>query len=321
MKQASFESRHRDFWQKCEALLNELESGKTGHHEQFLPAYRQLCQHIAIARHRGYSPHLVEYLNQLNWRGHQLLYKQRSSTLTGMFDFIRVGFPDAVRRHMPYVGLATALMYLPTILLIMLILWQPEWVFYLLDSHQLAQYEAMYDPGAEHIGRAREADSNVAMFGFYIQNNIGVAFRTFATGILFTVGSLFFLIFNGIFFGVIAGHLSHLGYSDTFWTFVIAHGAFEITAITFAGAAGIKLGFSLLAPGSLSRLVSLQNAAKDVVPILYGMTGMLVIAAFIEAFWSSNSSFSPTVKYSVGAVMWILVICYFTWSGKRYELR
>ena len=43
------------------------------------------------------------------------------------------------------------------------------------------------------------------MFGFYIRNNIGIAFRTFASGIFAGLGSVFFLALNGVFIGVAAG--------------------------------------------------------------------------------------------------------------------
>ena len=321
MKQVVFERRNQSFWDSYDQLVTAIEKGKQADYEAFVPAYRQLCQHIAVARHRGYSPHLIEFLNHLNWRGHQILYHRKSVTFSGIAKFIRYDFPQSVRDHASFFWVASLLMYLPSILMIALILWQPEWVYYLLDSHQIAQFEAMYDPTAEHIGRAREADSNVAMFGFYIQNNISVAFRTFATGLAVTLGSLFFLVFNGVYFGAVAGHLTEIGYSDTFWTFVIAHSSFEVTAIVLAGAAGIKLGFSLLSPGQLPRLNSLKKSAQAIVPILYGMIGMLVIAAFLEAFWSSNSALPVTVKYAVGAVMWLIVILYLTFSGRNHEPR
>ncbi|OZG75198.1 hypothetical protein BTA51_02090 [Hahella sp. CCB-MM4] len=319
MKQALFEQQHQSFWQEYAELVDALEKKQTCDFKRFVPAYRRLCQHIAIARHRGYSPHLVDFLNQLNWRGHQLLYQRPSMTWIGLMGFLRFGFPQAVRAHAKVISIASLLMYGPALVLIGLILWQPDWVYSLLDAHEVASFEAMYDPDSERLGEARDAESNVYMFGHYIQNNISVAFRTFATGIVFTLGSLFFLTLNGVFFGAVAGHLTHIGYTEPFWTFVVAHSAFEVTAITFAGAAGIKIGFALLAPGLQSRRQALQKASREVVPIIYGTILMLVIAAFIEAFWSSDHSFPPLVKYSVGAVMWILVLAYFTWAGRWRE--
>jgi uncharacterized membrane protein SpoIIM required for sporulation len=126
------------------------------------------------------------------------------------------------------------------------------------------------------------------------------------------------LFFNGLFIGSVAGHLTRLDYVDTFYPFVVGHSAFELTAIVFSGAAGLRLGYALLNPGQLSRRNSLRLAGREVIPMLYGIVLMLIIAAFIEAFWSSNAALPITVKYSVGAIFWILVLWY-SLSGRRHE--
>ena len=45
------------------------------------------------------------------------------------------------------------------------------------------------------------------MFGYYIRNNIGVAFQCFAGGLFAGLGTLFFLAYNGAFAGALAGYL------------------------------------------------------------------------------------------------------------------
>jgi hypothetical protein len=44
---------------------------------------------------------------------------------------------------------------------------------------------------------------------------------------------------------------------------------------------------------------------------------MLLIAAAIEAFWSSAQWIPLAVKYSIAAVCWIAVLTYFAWQGRR----
>jgi uncharacterized membrane protein SpoIIM required for sporulation len=181
-------------------------------------------------------------------------------------------------------------------------------------------FEEMYNPVNRTLGSARESDTNWQMFGFYISNNIGVSFRTFASGLLFGVGSIFFLVFNGLIFGAVAGHLTNVQYTETFFTFVVGHGSFELTAIVISGAAGLKLGYHLLNPGNRTRLDALKQAGSIAIRLVYGVIVMLVIAAFIEAFWSSNNILVAWQKYAVGAGLWILVIAYLTLSGRgRHE--
>src|SRR5690606_3247994 len=102
----------------------------------------------------------------------------------------------------------------------------------------------------------------------------------------------------------------------TFFTFVIGHGSFELTAIVIAGAAGLKLGYNLLNPGNRSRLDALKQAGKVAIRLIYGVIIMLVIAAFIEAFWSSNNILLPWQKYLAGTALWLVVIAYLTLSGR-----
>jgi len=185
------------------------------------------------------------------------------------------------------------------------------------DGETAAQFEEMYSDSADAIGSVRGADENWTMFGFYIKNNISVAFQCFAGGMIAGVGSMFFLIYNGVFGGAVGGYLTERGLSETFYSFVVTHAAFELTAIVLSGAAGLRLGHAMISPGRNTRLQSLVIAAKECMPIIYGFVVMLIIAAAIEAFWSSARWLPLAVKYSVAALCWIAVLLYLTLQGRR----
>ena len=178
-------------------------------------------------------------------------------------------------------------------------------------------FEEMYSPSAASIGRTRTASTDWMMFGFYIRNNIGVAFQSFAGGLFAGIGTLFFLAYNGAFSGALAGYLTERGLSHTFYAFVATHSAFELTAVALSGAAGLRIGRAVTAPGRLSRLQALVQAARDSAVLLYGVTGMLCVAAAIEAFWSSAVWIPPAVKYSVAGICWTTVFAYFALQGRR----
>ncbi|MEO8923517.1 MAG: stage II sporulation protein M, partial [Caldimonas sp.] len=155
-----------------------------------------------------------------------------------------------------------------------------------------------------------------AMFGHYIRNNVGIAFQCFAGGLFFGIGSLVTLALNGIMAGSVAGYLTSRGDGQNFYSFVVTHGAFELTAIVLAGAAGLVLGRSLLAPGRRTRLAALQQAARQAIVLVYGITAMLFVAAALEAFWSSARWVEPNVKFAVGGACWVAVIAYFVFQGR-----
>ncbi|MCV4272046.1 stage II sporulation protein M [Pseudomonas capsici] len=320
MKQSQFEARHQLHWQLFGERLDALERGKrdpeTG--ETFASDYRRICHQLALARERGYSSHLIDPLQQLAMRGHQQLYRHRSSFAAQFLGFLLAGFPRLVREQWRFVLVASLLFFGSLIGMGVLVYFFPDLIYSIVSPAQVSDMESMYDPAARRIGQAleRESSSDWMMFGYYIMNNIGIAFQTYASGLLFGLGSLFFLLFNGLMIGAVAGHLTQIGFGQTFWSFVVGHGAFELTAIALAGAAGLKLGWALLAPGRLTRAEALRQAARVSVQLIGGVILFLLIAAFIEAYWSSMTWPAPLIKYLVGAALWALVIAYLALAGR-----
>ncbi len=131
------------------------------------------------------------------------------------------------------------------------------------------------------------------------------------------IGSLFILCFNAGYLGIVTGHLINAGFAQTFFPFVIAHSAFEITAIIFSAYAGLLLGYRFFITKGLTRGASVKKAGRDAFPIITGSAIMLVIAAVIEAFWSSRHTFPFMLRITFGISMWILTLLYFLFAGRK----
>ena len=328
VRQSQFIKQHEDTWQRFEAWLDFQELNRFQKKSKKNPiekpedidlpdVYRKVCHHFALASSRMYNPVLVDKLNKLVVRGHHALYSTRSNFWESILAYFSVEFPRLVRQEWRVVLLAGALFYLPFIAIIVAIQYNPEMVYSVMDGPTVSGLETMYEPNRnERMGRERESDSDLYMFGFYIKHNIGIDFKMFAGGMLFGIGSLFFLLFNGVFLGAAFGHMTHLGYFDSFWGFVVGHGSFELTAMVLSGAAGLKLAQALIMPGRKSRNRALIDNGKIAVKIMYGVILMSVIAAFIEAFWSSTVM-PVMIKYVVAAILWSLVFGYFIFVGRN----
>ena len=320
MKQSVFESRQQPQWQAFAEQLKQLEQGKAkpGEMANFPRQYRRLCQHLALAQERGYSSYLVDSLQQLALRGHQQMYRHRGQLTANVLSFVLADFPRLVREQWRFVLIASLLFFGSLAGIALLVYLFPDLIYSIVSPQQVAEMQGMYDPDVSRLGRAAERASSEdwMMFGYYVMHNIGIALQTFAAGLLFGLGSVFFLIYNGLIIGAISGHLTEIGYGQTFWSFVIGHGAFELTAIALAGAAGLQLGWALIAPGQLPRSESLRLAARKSVQMLCGVMVFLLIAAFIEAYWSSTTQITPWVKYLVGAALWLVVAAYLTLAGR-----
>jgi len=309
MTALEFQTAHEDLWAELEQAVGLPERKLDP--QRFLALYRTCCEHLALAEARGFPSAITERLSIVTARAHQIVYRQSDFGIARIARVLLNRFPAMVRAHRGYVALSALLALGPAIALGLAVYHKPDLILSIVDGSTAARFEKMYDPSNAVLGRLRDAGSNWMMFGFYIMNNIGIAFQCYATGILFGVGSVYFIAMNGAFGGAIAGYVASAGFGGTFFPFVATHSAFELTAIVLCGAAGLRMGRAVLLPGRLRRTAALELAAKDTSIIVFGSAVMLVVAAALEAFWSSAAWITPTAKYSGAAACWILVTLFF----------
>jgi uncharacterized membrane protein SpoIIM required for sporulation len=145
---------------------------------------------------------------------------------------------------------------------------------------------------------------------FLITNNVTVAILAFGVGLFFGVGTVFVLAQNGLLLGVIGGALAAGGDGGFFVELVAAHGILELSCIVVAAAAGLRLGWALVHPGSLSRRAALVAEARPAVLMTVGIIPWLVIAGVIEAFVSRRGFAAmpmTIVGLTVGVGFWLLM--------------
>jgi uncharacterized membrane protein SpoIIM required for sporulation len=327
MTPLSFEQLYQHEWNELEASLDRASGRRPGRAQpaealsgaRVAVLYRRTCEHLALARARCYPTYIVDRLERLTASAHQVIYQRREFGLHRVREVVARDFPVAVRKQAAYVAVAAATFFVPMMVLGLLVYRDPELILSMVSADTAASFEEMYSPAAGSPGGSRTASTDWMMFGIYIRNNIGVAFQCFAGGLFLGLGALFFLAWNGAFFGAIAGYLTERGLSPTFYSFIATHSAFEVTAIVLAGAAGVRIGHQLLAPGRLTRLQSLVTATNESAVLLYGVTAMLLLAAAVEAFWSPATWLPAAAKYGVAALCWAAVLGYLAFQGRRAD--
>lgn len=321
IKQARFVATYEAVWRDFDALCQKMSDNKkplvAKERYAFVALYRQICEHYALASQRHYSPMLVEALQRRALLGHKLMYRPQKNHLGRLADFVWRVFPSEVRKNARLFWLSFALFYGPLALMAVACFLDEGLIYTLMPSRAVWDFEYMYNPENAALGRAedRSAQSDLAMFGHYIQNNVGIDFKIYASGVFFGVGTAFAAVYNGVAIGAVAGHLTGKGFGQTFWPFVAGHGSFELTAAVIATMAGFKLATPLLAPAPYSRKEAFLVAGRQSARLIFGAALMTFIAAFIEAFWSAKA-LPNGLKYSVAALLWALVAWYLLKAGK-----
>jgi uncharacterized membrane protein SpoIIM required for sporulation len=316
--QDEFVSLRRGDWDQ----LDKLTAGRDALYQLDGPAislaaalYRSLCADVTWCKTARYTPDLYAYLNGLAARSHGALYGARPFRMPGARALLFERFPRALRKNASFFAVAAALFLAPWALGGTIALFSPGLATKIIPVNMLEQMARDY---AKSIS-GRELPVDTGMAGFYVYNNVGIAFRCFATGIFFGLGSAFFLVYNGLVTGIVTGYVMHEGYGANIWTFMCGHAPFEITAIVVAGTAGLRMGWSLVDTGGITRVGSLRRSAPEIAYLVLGAASMLVIAAVIEAFWSPSHLPYP-VKWIASFVFTALVSCYLLLAGRSRSL-
>jgi uncharacterized membrane protein SpoIIM required for sporulation len=168
-----------------------------------------------------------------------------------------------------------------------------------------------------------EDSDQMAMFVQITTNNMKVAFLTFFVGFFFTIGTHILLFYNGVMLGAFQYFFKMKGLLVTSFLGIWIHGAFEISAIVIAGAAGITAGNGLLFPRSYTRLQSLQLSTKRGIKIMLSLIPFVIAAGFLESFVTHNYQTLPEwskwtlILFSFAVILFVYVF-YPIYVARKY---
>lgn len=321
MNKREFVNQRRGSWVRFDRMTTRMETAsyrklKRGQIGDYSKLFREVSHDLAIVRSEQWGGPVESYLNHLATRGHNAFYRAPPGRFQAFLKFLASGYPRVFRRNWPFFAVAAALFFVPLIVTWIVVQQDSGVAARIIDRNQLESMESMYDYDPDDPDRSGFDEARIWMSGFYVHNNVGIALRAFAAGALFGVVTIYVLLQNGIFIGAVAGFIIGEGHGKAFTSFVISHGAFELTAIAIAGGAGLMLGDALLHRGQRTWRENLQVRGIEAVQIAGGAAAMLMIAALLEAFWSP-SGIPSLVKYAVGAGLWVLVILYLCLAGRE----
>ena len=250
--------------------------------------YRSACADLMLAEAHDLPRDTVAFLHALVGRAHNAVYRSKGFRVN---DWGRVIFEEVPRqlRADPMLRVAALTFWGLFLLCAFTAAAQPGFAARLVGEGQVEMMEAMYEEPLDGSGGKVKIDRvDSLMTGFYIQHNAGIGLSCYAWGLLFGLGSLGMLAFNSITLGAIFGHMATTNQSANFYTFVTAHGPFELTAIVFAGAAGLRLGSGLIITEGQSRLSSLRREGVKSLPIVGVSVILFILAAFLEGYVSGS---------------------------------
>ncbi len=314
MRVAERLARRESNWRELDQLLLKFE--RTGALKQRRPSarggqlgpdevirlgelYRSACADLMLAEAHDLPGNTISYLHALVGRAHNTLYRSQGFRFKTWFQMVADVVPRRLRRDRA-LRIAALLFFGSFLIAGAIAAGQQGFASDLVGPEQIDMLEAMYAEPVYLEGLSSQR-SDALMTGFYINHNAGIGLKCYAYGLSFGILTVFELYSQGTALGAMFGHMAVTDSARNFYHFVTAHAPVELMAIVLAGAAGLRLGWGLIAPKGRRRIDSLRAEARESLPIAGASVCLFVIAAFIEGFVSASA-----LPYEIKAVVALL---------------
>jgi uncharacterized membrane protein SpoIIM required for sporulation len=313
MREAAFIKQNIERWQQYEKLLSSGVITPEKKSEIFI----QLTDDLSFALTQYPNSETTQYLNTLTAKIHQQIYKNKKEEKKRFITFWTLELPQLflrLRRPLLYSFLIT---FIATSIGALSTLGDDSFTRLVMgDAYVNMTMENIKhgDPTGVY-GKGEQLD----MFFAITFNNIRVSFAAFAAGILCSLGTGYLLFQNG----VMLGSFFALFYQEKLLLdsvlVVMLHGTLEISAIIIAGGAGLRMGNSILFPGTYSRMESFKMGAKDGLKVVMGLMPIFIMAGFIESFITRYSNMPLALKILIIALSLAFIIFYFIIYPQRFK--
>ena len=277
--------------------------------DELVRLYQRVSTHLSYTRTYYRDAALTASLTRLVARAGAVVYGTRARTLRAVGRFFAATFPAAVWHARHFAAVAAALLLVPAL----------GFGVWLANSPAAVEASAPAAVRQAYVERDFEAYYSsgpaTAFASEVFTNNVRVAFLAFAGGIAFCLVTAVVLAVNGAGIGSVAGLFAAAGQSSKFWGLILPHGLLELTAVVVAGAAGLRLGWTLVDPGDRPRAVALVEEGRRAVVLVLGLIAVFAVAGAIEGF-VTGSTLPTGVRVGIGVLAEAAFLAYVVVCGR-----
>jgi uncharacterized membrane protein SpoIIM required for sporulation len=303
---------HRDTWDRLEDLIRRRRRLTGAEADELVDLYQRVSTHLSMVRSSAGDSALVGRLSTLVARARAAVTGAHAPLRREFVRFWTVSFPVVAYRAR-YWWLGTTAAFFAVAILIAV------WVSHNPDVQAAIGTPAEIAQIVDHDFESYYSDHPAGLFALQVwTNNAWLAVICVAFSVLLGLPIPYVLFLNAANLGVMAGLMAGAGKTSFMLGLLIPHGLLELSAVFLAAAVGMRLGWSVIAPGDRPRVQVLAEQGRAVVAVAAGLVVMLFISGLLEAL-VTPSPLPTAMRIAIGVAAEALFIGYIWHFGRRAE--
>lgn len=301
-------ARHGQQWDRLASLTRGRGRMTGAEADELVDLYSRTSTQLSVVRSAAADPVLEARLSSLVANARSVVTGVNLPLWRTVGRFFAAGFPAAVYRARRW-WIPVALV---SVALAALVAWRVIHTPGLGDS-LLSRSEVTRL--VDHDFASYYTDNPAADFAFHVWlNNASVTATCLVLGV--TILPVLVVLWTNVAnLGAVAGFMIGAGRGDLFYGLILPHGLLELTIIFVAGGAGLRLGWSWVAPGPRTRSQALAEEGRAVGAMALGLGVWLLISGLVEAF-VTPSTLPAWARLSIGAAVWLAFLSYVFTLGR-----
>ncbi len=301
---------HRGTWERLGRLVKRRRSLTGAEIDELVELYQRVSTHLSMLRSVSSDSVLIGRLSSLIASARSAVTGAHAPLSSAFTRFWTVSFPVVAYRTWRW-WLATAVAFFAVVLVIAC------WVAGSPEVQSAVGTPSDIDQLVNHDVESYYSNHPALSFALQVWvNNSWVTAKCIAFSVVLGLPIPIVLFQNAANLGLIAGLMFQAGKGGVLLGLLLPHGLLELTAVFLAGATGMRLGWSVIAPGDRPRGQVLAEQGRGVVSVAVGLVGVLLISGLIEAL-VTPSPLPTFVRVGIGIVAELAFLFYIGYFGRR----
>lgn len=311
MRERNFIAQNKNKWKELESQLQEKKKDP----DKLSKLFIQVTDDLSYARTFYPSRFVRVYLNSIAQKLFYTLYRNQRTGLKRFVFFWKEDLPRLIYDARKALLFSFVFFLIAISIGVVSSAYDPEFTTVILGQDYVEMTKENIEKG-DPMAVYKKANEMDMFLGITL-NNLWVSFLTFITGIIYCIGSIGVLLYNGIMIGVFQYFFYKQQLLMTSMMTIWLHGTLEISGIIIASAGGITMGSGLLFPGTHSRTQSFFLSARRGIKILMGIVPIIIIAGLIESYLTRHTGAPVIIKAILIFLSLFFIFFYFVWYPYR----